>query len=154
MRNILIIIILALVWACRKPYENVNGDTVYDGKPVVMLSSESANIKIGTVFVDSLELSSTITQDLKVTLEFVGKSSFGKLGDNFVFEETVVIKAGKYYGNFNVEAVEIPDVNTSLYKLAIRIKDVDNPNVISGLYGIQIEGEDREKRIKVYSFQK
>ena len=166
MRTIKIIILLSLTvfsFACEDPYANVSSDDVYDGKPIVMLNSEAATIRLSVhsgnnsdkagVFVDSLTLSHTLNYDIKVTLEFVMTASYGELGKNFIFNKEVVIKAGQYYGNYQVEAISIPLEDIVLYKLAVQIKEVDSDDVIAGLYGIQIENEERQKQIKVYSFQ-
>lgn len=165
MKNLTILLVLVCgLIACEKPYENVSVDKRYKGQPFVSLSSEQASINLGIdqgnnqsieegVFRDSLVLSHVLEEDLTVLLEMVDVESVGQQEINFSFQHTVTIEAGQNYGSFNVRALELKESELSQYKLAIRIKEVDNENVIAGLYGAKKENEEREKRFKTYSFQ-
>jgi hypothetical protein len=161
-------VILLLVWvfvSCENPYENVSEDKQYTGNPFVSLSSEQASVDMGInqnnnqslqagVFKDSIVLSHVLDTDLTVMLERVEDESFGEVGTHFDFQDTLTIKSGENYGVFYVSGLSIAVDEISKYKLAVRIKEVDNENVIGGLYGVKKENEPREKRFKTYSFQK
>ncbi len=166
MKNIITSILM--VWAitsCENPYDNVSDPKHYTGAPFVSLDSEQAVIDLNVnqpdnhsweagVYKDKLILSHALDHDITVTLEIVDEETTGAVGTNFEFQETVVITAGETFGSFKISALTIADADISKYKLAIRIKEVDTPNVIAGLYGIKKENEERKKRFKTYSFRK
>lgn len=161
------VILLLMIWvfaACENPYENVSEAKEYKGNPFVSLSSEQASIHLGTnensnhttqagVFKDSLVLSHVLDFDLTVIFEMVVEESFGEVETHYSFQNTVTIESGHNYGVYYVRGLNIPVDEISKYKLAIRIQEVDNENVIAGLYGAKKENEEREKRFKTYSFQ-
>ncbi len=161
LKNIAILVLsIWVLAACEDPYENVSSDKSYDGSPFVSLSSESASIHMSAtreqeagIFKDSIALSHVLTQDLLVTLEYVAEESYGTLNTNYAYQETVLIEAGENYGYFEVQGIDIPLDEMSKYKLSIRISEVNNDNVIAGMYGAKKENEAREKRFKTYSFQ-
>nr|WP_321451316.1 hypothetical protein [uncultured Carboxylicivirga sp.] len=162
-----VVLVLAMMWclvSCEHPYENITADKTYNGNPFVSLSSEQASVNIGIdagnnqtdkagVFKDSLVLSHVLDEDLSVLLEIVDEETIGKEDVNFRFQYKVVIEAGKNYGAYTVEALDILLKDISEYKLSIRIAAVDNDNVIAGMYGAKKENEERQKRFKTYSFQ-
>lgn len=166
MKNIVAVIVL--VWAfvaCENPYENVSEAKFYNGNPFVSLSSEQAAIRLGVnqrsnhtsqagVFKDSLVLSHALDHDITVTLEMVARETFGDMDTHFTFQEAVRIEAGKNYGSYTVSALSVPTDEVSRFKLSIRIKEVDDEQIIAGLYGTKKENEARKKRFKTYSFQK
>jgi len=166
MKKSFVLIIIAFIFlACENPYELVSEDKNYKGNPFVSLSSEQASIRLGInegannspmagVFKDSIVLSNPLNDALVVWLEFDNQESQGILDTHFSFQEQVIIEAGASYGTFLVSAEEISEEDMSSIKLAIKIADVDNENVIAGMYGIKKENEDRKKRIKVYTFQR
>lgn len=165
MKNIVALVLLVGAFvSCDNPYENVKEAKYYTGNPFVSLSSEQAVIQQGLnpdrnqtqqagVFKDSLVLSHALDHDLTVTLELVDEATRGSIDEHFAFQETVTIQAGKNYGSFLVSALEISQEEVSKLKLAIRIKAVDDEQVIAGLYGAKKENEARKKRFKTYSFQ-
>ncbi len=165
MKNVIILFLLIGVFAaCENPYENVSEDKQYNGDPFVCLSSEQASIHLQInennnevtqegIFKDSLILSHVLDHDLRVTLEMVEEESYGEINTNYSFQNTVNIEAGNNFGVFYVKGLSIPVDEISRYKLAVRIKSVDNENVIAGLYGIKKDNEARQKRFKTYSFQ-
>lgn len=151
--------------SCENPYENVSDVKYYDDNPLVSLSSEQALVRVGLdeennhtnkegVYQDSLLLSHKLDHDITVILEGVSGETTGEIDENFSFQREVVIEAGNNYGSYNVSALDINEDNISAYKLAIRIKEVDDPNVIAGMYGSKKEKQARPKRFKTYSFQK
>lgn len=156
-----------MVWtfvACENPYDLVSESKAYKGDPFVSLSSEQAAIRLGVNensnhtqqaggFKDSLVLSHVLNHDLTVTLEVVEEETHGDVDEHFSFQNTVMIEAGKNYGTFMVNALNVPVEEISKYKLSIRIKEVDDEQVIAGLYGAKKENEERKKRFKTYSFQ-
>ena len=166
MKNLFVIILMVLaVTSCEDHYENVKDPKHYTGDPFVSLNSERAVISLEVnkpvnntwqagVYKDKLVLSHPLDHDISVTLEVVNEETFGSLDTNFEFQQTVVIEAGDNYGSYTISALSIPEKEISKYKLAIRIKEVDDPLVIAGLYGIKKENEERKKRFKTYSFQK
>jgi len=164
-KNIVLILIVACLFvACEDPYDNVSESKIYHGNPFVSLSSEQAAIDLGVnesnnhtqqagVFVDSLILSHVLYNDLTVYLEIVDEESNGQLENHFSFQQTVTIQAGSNYGTYTVSGLNLQVDELSNYKLAVRIKSVDNEQVIAGLYGTKKENEERQKRFKTYSFQ-
>ena len=166
MKNTIALFLLVMLFAsCENPYEHVSEDKYYTGNPFVSLSSEQAAIRLSVnestnhslqagEFKDSLILSHTLDQTILVTLEIVNEATQGTIDEHFAFQQTVMIEAGQNYGSFTVNALNIPEDEVSQYKLAIRIKEVDNEQIIAGLYGTKKENEPRQKRFKTYSFQK
>lgn len=167
-QNINIVIFILMVWglgACENPYDQVSEEKYYSGNPFVSLSSEQAAIRLGIsknnnqieesgVFKDSLVLSHKLDHDITVFLEIVDEESLGNIDEHYAFEDRVVIEVGHYYGSFTVRNLGVPEDEVSKYKLSIRIKEVNDEQVIAGLYGIKKENEERKKRFKTYSFQK
>ncbi|PWD97936.1 hypothetical protein [Marinilabilia rubra] len=165
MKHTIIILLLAYVFVgCENPYELVKESKVYKENPLVSLSSEQAVIHLGVdetgnhtpeagVFKDSLVLSHVLDHDINVTLELVEDETFGEVETHFSFQKEVTIKAGQNYGTYKVQALNVPVEAISKYKLSIRIKEVDDDNIIAGLYGVKKENEDRKKRFKTYSYQ-
>ncbi len=162
MKNTVVLMVLVLAFvSCDNPYDNIKEAKYYTGNPFVSLSSEQAVIRQEVnqtqqagVFKDSLLLSHVLDHALTVSLEVVDAATSGTVDEHFTFQETVTIEAGNNYGDFTVSALDIPQEEVSKFKLAIRIKAVDDANVIAGLYGIKKENEARQKRFKTYSFQK
>lgn len=163
-----IIFVLFVIWgffSCENPYENVSQPKHYNGDPFVSLSSEQAIVRLGVdesinntkeagVYKDSLVLSQKLNRDIIVTLELVAEETEGEVNTNFSFQQQVTIKADNYFGSYTATALTLPDDELSKYKLAIRIKEVNDKDVIAGLYGLKKENEDRKKRFKTFSFQK
>lgn len=157
-----------MIWgffSCENPYENVSEPKHYNGDPFVSLSSEQAIVRLGVnealnntkeagVYRDSLLLSQKLDRDIIVTLEWVAEETQGEVETNFSFQQQVIIKADTNFGNFTTTALTLPENELSKYKLAIRIKEVNDEHVIAGLYGLKKENEDRKKRFKTFSFQK
>ncbi|MCT4586745.1 MAG: hypothetical protein N4A71_02900 [Carboxylicivirga sp.] len=166
MKNFVIVFLIGFgLWACENPYENVSDPKYYDDDPFVSLSSEQAVVRMGLdeehnhssipgVYRDSLVLSHKLDHDINVTLEWVQEETNGEVGTNFSFQKVVSIDAGQNYGHYNVTGLDFADGNINSYKLAVRIKGVDDQNVIAGLYGSKKENQARPKRFKTYSFQK
>ncbi|BDD12035.1 hypothetical protein FUAX_44670 (plasmid) [Fulvitalea axinellae] len=157
----MILACLAFCFSCDDPYENIPDDKSYNGKPFVSLSSESGVINLnGTTkgaLTDSVALSHRQDHDITVTLELVERFTVGEVGTHFTYENNLTIPAGAFYGHFKAEALDVKedgDVKISDYKLSVRIKSVDDPNIIPGLYGNKLEGEERQKRYKTISFRK
>ncbi len=165
MKNIIVLFLLVMLFvSCENPYEHVSEEKYYTGNPFVSLSSEQAAIRLGVnentnhslqagVFKDSLILSHAIDRTIMVSLEIVNEATQGTINEHFAFQETVMIEAGQNYGSFTVSALNVPENEVSRYKLAIRIKKVDDEQIIAGLYGAKKENEPRQKRFKTYSFQ-
>lgn len=165
MKNAFMLLMLALtLGACENPYDLVDDSKTYQGLPFVCVSSEQAVIRLGVnpngnqtelpgVFKDSLVLSHVLDHDLTVVLELVAEETHGELETNFSFQERVTIGAGKNFGAFLVRAIGVPASEVGKYKLSIRVKEVDDAQVIAGLYGAKKENEERKKRFKTYSFQ-
>lgn len=163
-RNIFVLAFVVLGFvACDDPYENVSQPKHYTGNPFVSLSSEQAAISLGVkssnhtaqagVFKDSLILSHAQENDLKVQLELVATETQGDIDVNFSFQKEVSIEAGKNFGSYTVRVLDLPANDLSRYKLSIRIKETNNPEVIAGLYGAKRKNEARQKRFKTYSFK-
>lgn len=165
MKHTVILLLMVLAFAaCENPYDLVSESKVYSNNPFVSLSSEDAAIRMDVnqaanhtlqagVFKDSLILSHALDHDLTVTLELVEAGTRGDLEQHFRFQNTVIIPAGTNFGTYLVTALNVPLSDISKYKLAIRIKEVDDAGVIAGMYGTKKENEERKKRFKTYSFQ-
>jgi hypothetical protein len=130
----------------------------------VSLSSEQAVVRQGInvvnnhsdqagVYRDSLVLSHKLEHDIAVTLEWVDEETNGEVDTNFNFQSVVNIKAGDNYGYYTVSALELKQAHINTYRLAIQIKEVDDPHIIAGLYGSKKENQARPKRFKTYTFQ-
>lgn len=162
MKNILALFLLQFALAsCEKPYDLVSQPKYYTGDPFVCLSSEQASIKVegnndetcSGIFRDSITLSTALDHSISVELELVPEETVGTLGTTFTFDDKISITAGSNYGIYYVKALQVPHDQMSQYKLSVRIKEVDDPKVIPGLFGIKKENEDRQKEFKSYSFQ-
>ncbi|MCG8411886.1 MAG: hypothetical protein MI739_11455 [Bacteroidales bacterium] len=163
----LILTIIAL-WsfsACDNPYDLVEADKTYNGKPFVSLNAEQGVVYLSVnedknntdrpgVLKDSLLINRPLDHDLTVTLEAVPSETRGTVGKNFRFDVQAVIKAGKSYGYYTVQVLDLPEDQISQNKLSLCIKSVDDTDVIAGLYGLKKKNEERKKHFKTYSFKK
>ncbi|MCG8579457.1 MAG: hypothetical protein MI866_06050 [Bacteroidales bacterium] len=161
---VLILLIGCGLLSCENPYDNVSAPKYYHDDPLVSLSSEQAVVRKGInvinnhtsqagVYRDSLVLSHKLEHDIVVTLELVDEETNGEVDTNFSFQSVVTIKAGYNYGQYTVSALELEQEQINTYRLAIRIKEVDDPGIIAGLYGSKKENQARPKRFKTYVFQ-